>query len=475
MDEIDQLEQARKALPPSWVPGWAEVPATLASGMASSAAGGLAGLGTVGLNALGLSKANPADVLSSIQQDYTYLPRTVEGMAATHAAGKAFEALHAPVARAADMTLGATGSPALATAVDVGPTALGALMGLPNAMGRGAMSAARATVPEIAPSAPGLGRGLASQRGSIGRAELMVDDATLKRALAMQAAGRGSGEIFRNTDVWLDSPSSPTPGGMPLAEIGDYLDNANPRNIAPPVHPTVLTGLQSAMGALNAKYTYAVARQGGATHAQALELVRGQPGANMIDPNTPTSPGLVVSRMNLLQNEMERLTEPKYAGKLGDVIEHPELFGRLPRLADVNFTTEKGGRFSGKYNPEKDLITLNKDYMDRGPLNTGQTLIHEVGHAIQNHYGLPRGANPASARTSLMKAHEQGRVSDSLFERLMQMDSDEVYHRAWGEGLSNAAMNVLSWDNTERRMLPPWERMGPTIFSSISPDQFWTP
>jgi hypothetical protein len=152
MDEIDQLEQTRKTLPPSWVPGWAEVPATLASGMASSAAGGLAGLGTAGLNALGLSKANPADVVQSFQQDYTYLPRTVEGMAATHAAGKAFEALHAPVARAADMTLGATGSPALATAVDVGPTALGALMGLPGGLGNTARGALRSIIPDIAPS-----------------------------------------------------------------------------------------------------------------------------------------------------------------------------------------------------------------------------------------------------------------------------------------------------------------------------------
>jgi hypothetical protein len=137
----------------------------------------------MGLNALGLSDADPGKVLESIQQGYTYAPRTAKGMGALYGMGKAFEALHAPVARAADMTLGATGSPALATAVDVGPTALGALMGLPNAAGRGAMAAARSVVPETLPSRPGLGLGMKGQQGIIAPAHLAVDQDTLKRLM----------------------------------------------------------------------------------------------------------------------------------------------------------------------------------------------------------------------------------------------------------------------------------------------------
>jgi hypothetical protein len=443
--------------------------------MASSIAGGLSALGTMGLNATGLSDADPLKVLESIQQGYTYAPRTVEGMGATYAAGKAFEALHAPVARAAEMTLGATGSPALATAVDVGPTALGALMGLPNAAGRGAMSAARSLAPDIAPSASSAMSSFKGQRGSIAPAHLAVDQDTLRRALAMQAAGATQGRVFTGTDVWLDYPHSPTPGGIPLAEIPDYLENVTMRNIAFPPDPDEVARLQDALKSINTKYAYAEARKNGMSHEEAIGQLKDQPGVREIDPKMPLSPGHVVNRMNLLLSQLDRLTAPMYGDTLGELIHHPSLFEKFPRLKDVNFKEEKSSRFAGKYDPSRDLISLNSDYSHRGPMFQGQSLIHEVGHALQNHYGLPSGANPNSARSRLEQAHIQGRVSDSLYERLMKMTSDEIYHRAWGEGLSNAAMNAVDWDSLQRKATPPWLRMTDNSGNIIPPSEFWIP
>jgi len=251
--------------------------------------------------------------------------------------------------------------------------------------------------------------------------------------------------------------------------------SAQPKNIATPPDPAKIRGLEAAMSSLNAQYTYAEARQAGKSHQEAFDMVKDMPGAYVIDPRIPISTGSVVMRMNLLQSEMAKLTKPEYGNRLGDVLEHPELFARMPRLRDVNFRAEPLERFAGSYNPVKDLITMNTNLMDSGPLNTGQTLIHEVGHAAQQHYGMPGGANPKSARTRMLEAQRAGNIDDDLFGLLNRMNSDDLYYRAWGEGLSNAAMQALGWSDQARKDTPPWARMTDARGNAIPPNQFWIP
>lgn len=476
LDEIDKLEQVRKSLPPSSIPGWAEPLVTMGTGLAGSAAGGLAALGTIPANMLGLSGSSPADVLSSIQQRMTYLPRTVEGMGALYGLGKAAEAMHAPVARAAGAVLEATGSPAAATAVDVGPAALGAIAGLPFGPGRTAVNAARAAIPDVAPSAPGLGPGITGQRGIIVPAQLGVDQATLRRALAMQAAGRGSFGIFGDTNVWLNSSGTETPHGRPLAEIPDTASNASLVSIAPPPDPKKVAALQELLSTINARYAYAEARQAGKSHEEAMDLVKDIPGAYTINPRIPISTGSVVMQMKRLQSELAELEKPRFGGTLGSVISHPELFDRFPRMRKVLFTTDKNADYAGKYNPDLDTITLSERAIDLGDKYASETLIHEAGHAMQHHYGLPGGASPRSARTRLLESRKRGLVpDDDLYARLIGMNSDDVYRRAWGEGLSNSAMNAIGWSDSQRRAIPPWARMTDAKGNAIPPNQFWIP
>jgi hypothetical protein len=260
-----------------------------------------------------------------------------------------------------------------------------------------------------------------------------------------------------------------------LAEIPDYLENVTMKNIAFPPDPDEVAKLKAALSTINTKYAYAEARKNGMSHEEAIGQLKDQPGVREIDPRIPMETGHAVNRMNLLQSQLNRLTAPMYGDTLGELINHPSLFEKFPRLKDVKFKEERSSQFAGKYDPSRDLILLNSDYSHRGPMFQGQSLIHEVGHALQNHYGLPSGANPASARSRLTQAHSQGRVSDSLYERLMEMTSDEIYHRAWGEGLSNATMNAVDWDSLQRKATPPWLRMTDNQGRILDPKEFWIP
>ena len=68
--------------------GIVDAAANIATGMGASAVGGLAGLGTL---ATGGSLEDASRNLSSIQDKYTWQPRTVEGKAISHVAGLPFE------------------------------------------------------------------------------------------------------------------------------------------------------------------------------------------------------------------------------------------------------------------------------------------------------------------------------------------------------------------------------------------------
>lgn len=129
-----------------------EPAASLVSGTAGTALGGIAGLGAIGTNALGLTKTEPADVVRGIQGAITYEPRTKAGDAVNSAIAYPFEKLANFADRAGDaintpqpnrpllarygagqkpMTqkdFGSDGSPLLATAVNTGIQSLPALL-----------------------------------------------------------------------------------------------------------------------------------------------------------------------------------------------------------------------------------------------------------------------------------------------------------------------------------------------------------
>lgn len=95
-----------------------EATANLATQAVAMPVAGIAGLGAAASNAMGLTDAEPADVVHKVSGALTYQPHTKSGQHLTGAATYPFQKLAEAGRYVGGKTLDATGSPALATAVD---------------------------------------------------------------------------------------------------------------------------------------------------------------------------------------------------------------------------------------------------------------------------------------------------------------------------------------------------------------------
>lgn len=102
----------------------AETAANLITQGATLPVAGLAGLGAAASKAVGLTDAEPADVVHSVAGALTYQPVTDLGKHLTQAAMTPFELLTKGGAYAGDKVLDATGSPIAATAIDTAINAM---------------------------------------------------------------------------------------------------------------------------------------------------------------------------------------------------------------------------------------------------------------------------------------------------------------------------------------------------------------
>ena len=76
------------------------------------------------------------------------------------------------------------------------------------------------------------------------------------------------------------------------------------------------------------------------------------------------------------------------ADKLGDLLEHKELFKAYPELKDIKIKkiSDERGEKLGYYDPNKKEIGINN-------IGDKSTLMHEVQHAIQDIEGFAKGEN----------------------------------------------------------------------------------
>lgn len=80
-------------------------------------------------------------------------------------------------------------------------------------------------------------------------------------------------------------------------------------------------------------------------------------------------------------------------GKLGDVVDAPEIFKAYPQLKDVDLNTDSmtgDNPSNGSYDPNTKTITIHADELKY--LNS--ILNHEIQHAIQQIEGFAKGGNP---------------------------------------------------------------------------------
>lgn len=120
---VDDVEQEQPSVLKTVLlenPGTAalEAGANLASQVVSLPAAGLAGLGTLAGNVLGLTDREPADVVQAVGGALTYQPRGKMGQGAAEIVAYPFQKLAEAGGYAGGKVLDATGSPLLATVVD---------------------------------------------------------------------------------------------------------------------------------------------------------------------------------------------------------------------------------------------------------------------------------------------------------------------------------------------------------------------
>jgi hypothetical protein len=139
--------------------------------------------------------------------------------------------------------------------------------------------------------------------------------------------------------------------------------------------------------------------------------------------------------------------------KLGEVIEHKELFKQYPELSDVDvrvtidpFLDESlyGGRFTG------DSINVIKRTSDEAK----DTVLHEVQHWIQKKEGFARGGN-VDAEYELLQS-KGGFLSDEIPVGVtLGEHAENIYRNLAGEIEARDVSARRTWDAEMREAVPP--------------------
>ncbi len=129
----------------------AETAANLGTQIVSLPAAGLAGLGAMATNAMGITNADPAAVVQDVGHALTYQPRTDLGQHLTNVVTYPLQLLAEAGQKAGDATFDATGSPTAATAVDTAIQAVPILIA-PAIKGVKAIKSGRVEVPVAEPA-----------------------------------------------------------------------------------------------------------------------------------------------------------------------------------------------------------------------------------------------------------------------------------------------------------------------------------
>lgn len=132
------------------------------------------------------------------------------------------------------------------------------------------------------------------------------------------------------------------------------------------------------------------------------------------------------------------------SGKLGDVVDAPELFKAYPELKNVRLETDTMMNdlpSNGEFSPSTNTITIHSDNLKY--LNS--ILNHEIQHAIQHIEGFARGGNPEYLQWRIEAAKKEWRA------------------RAWADALRDKAEEIGEHYNqveVEKALIDEYKEMG---------------
>jgi len=162
--------------------------------------------------------------------------------------------------------------------------------------------------------------------------------------------------------------------------------------------------------------------------------------------------------LNMYVHNKERGSDLKGAVKLGDLLDHPELFNAYPQLKDTTVVLDKSGLIgTGSYNYNLDQIILNvgDGHGNAIGLNKGamddilDTLTHEYNHTIQ--YGpevkhFSKGGSPSAGEMQTI-----GKNIQKTWPKLANYNEGDLgYYSLDGEGEAENATGRKDYTDKER-------------------------
>lgn len=114
-----------------------------------------------------------------------------------------------------------------------------------------------------------------------------------------------------------------------------------------------------------------------------------------------------------------------FGGRLGDILDHPELFAAYPELANslVDITIDPSQPQSGlSYAPSAENTTLGDIDVQAGTVEQAkEVLLHEIQHAIQYREQFSHGTNPGWLRESYIRSLQERQ--EKLNQRLVRTEA----------------------------------------------------
>lgn len=162
--------------------------------------------------------------------------------------------------------------------------------------------------------------------------------------------------------------------------------------------------------------------------------------------------------LDMYVHDNERGSDLKGAVKLGDLLDHPELFKAYPQLKDTTVILDKSGMIGGgyyNYNLDQIIINVGDGFGNAIRLNQGamakilDTLTHEYQHTIQygpevNHFS--KGGNASAGEMQTI-----GKNIQKTWPNLANSDEGELgYYSLDGEGEAENATDRQGYTDKER-------------------------
>jgi hypothetical protein len=167
---------------------------------------------------------------------------------------------------------------------------------------------------------------------------------------------------------------------------------------------------------------------------------------------------------------VQKFQNSPFQGKLGDLVQHDELFKAYPDMKEANLTVAPAGTIypagvMGGYgkagNGHEERFFLAGD---QSPYMMKRTLVHEMQHAIQAREGFEPGANSSTAVQSAQKAVQlqrrlgpiaPGYINNAVYKYQNAPSDWAIYNSVAGEVEARNAQNRVGQDAQMLAATPP--------------------